>query len=42
MFKQGWKAEKPEEVLLETSHKMMAIVDLEENAWHEINELVTT
>lgn len=41
-FKQGWEAEKPEAVLLETSQKMMAIANLEENAWREINELVTT
>jgi hypothetical protein len=36
IFKQGWKAEDPAEVLPETSQRMMEIAELEEDAWRDI------
>jgi hypothetical protein len=40
LFKQGWEAEKPAEILPETSRQMMQIADLEEDAWREIHTLL--
>ena len=40
IFKQGWKAKNPADVLPETSTQMLEIADLEEAAWQKVSELI--
>jgi hypothetical protein len=40
LFKEGWEAENPEEYLAETSEQMLAIADIEELAWGDMQQLI--